>query len=191
MGAEARLDAPDRRFLYCRMERVSQRQLLLIALAVLALITGAMSCSKKEARYPADAARYKRIDKAVEALRKAYVQKDASAFHAWLLPTDQVDRMESHVLKDFQQYQDIAVELSIERIVIDGEQIDVFVHWQGIWKKDEGATERRERGHGMLRWKGMNSILLTGYEGDIPFGLAARPADAPPTPPPGTPSTSK
>jgi len=149
---------------------------------VLLLVAVSIGCSAKEARYPADYARYQRIDKAVEALTHAYAKKDASAFHALLLPSDRVDKMEHAANKDFQTFQDITLDLSIERIVIDGDQIDVFVHWHGLWKRDQGETELRERGHGMLRWLGTQSVLLSSFDGDIPFGMSSRRVESPPPP---------
>ncbi|MDE3018784.1 MAG: hypothetical protein KGI53_07170 [Nitrospirota bacterium] len=151
------------------------RSLGLVAMLLVAVSVG---CSAKEARYPADYARYQRIDKAVEALSKAYVKKDASAFHALLLPSDRTDKMEAWAIKDFDTFQDITLDLAIERIVIDGDQIDVFVHWHGLWKREQEETEQRERGHGMLRWMGVQSILLAGYDGDIPFGISLRHKDS-------------
>ncbi len=163
----------------CRFPRF-----LSLGLVALLLVAASVGCSKKEARYPADFARYQRIDKAVEALGAAYVKKDASAFHALLLPSNRVDRMEAGANKDFEMFKDITLDLSIERIVIDGDQVDVFVHWQGVWKREQEDTEQRERGHGMLRWMGTQSILLSSFDGDIPFGISSRHKDPAPAPTP-------
>jgi hypothetical protein len=155
---------------------------LSLGLVALLLVAASVGCSKKEARYPADFARYQRIDHAVESLTKAYMKKDADAFHSLLLPNARADKIESGANKDFATFKDITLELAIERIVIDGDQIDVFVHWHGLWKPEQGDTEQRERGHGMLRWIGVQSILLAGFDGDIPFGISSRhkePAAAP------------
>lgn len=133
-----------------------------------------LGCSSNEPRYPQDHARYERIDRAVESLRKAYVQKDLSAIQALMLPMDSLDRMEQEVQNDFQTFQDIALDFSIERILIEGETIEVYVHWQGQWTRTPAEASVRERGHGMLRWEGVQSILLKGVEGDLPFGMAMR-----------------
>lgn len=162
----------------CRFSRV-----LSLGVVAVLFVAASVGCSTKEARYPADYARYQRIDKAVEALGKAYVKKDASAFHALLLPSNRIDKMEAGANKDFETFKDITLDLSIERIAIDGDQIDVFVHWQGLWKREQEDTEQRERGHGMLRWLGTQSILLSSFDGDIPFGISSRHKDstAPPS----------
>jgi len=143
-----------------------------------------LGCSAKDPRYPLDHARYERIDKAVESLRKAYAEKDLPSIQTLLLPMDSLDRMELEVQNDFQTFQDISLEFSIERIIIEGETIDVYVHWQGQWKRTPAEAGVRERGHGMLRWEGVHSILLKGVEGDLPFGMATR-HTVPSTPRPG------
>ncbi len=84
--------------------------------------------------------------------------------------------MQAEVSKDFETYKEIALDISIERIVIDGNTIEVYVHWSGQWKKDPAEDGLRERGHGMLRWVGVQSILLSSVEGDLPFGMASRQA---------------
>ncbi len=145
------------------------------SLLCLALLAGlALGCSTKEPRYPADHARYQKIAAAVEGLQKAYAGRDLSAFRALLLPSGLLDRVETDVAKDFESYEEIALEFSIERVAIDGEAIDVFVHWQGKWKKKDDEAGYLDRGHGMLRFAGVQSILLKSVEGDQPFGMEAR-----------------
>lgn len=139
-----------------------------------------VSCSSKGPRYPADHARYERVFEAVQALQRAYVNKDLSRLHDLVLPLEPMDQLEQQVQLDFETYKEISLDLSIERIVIDGEAVDVFIHWQGQWKRSEADTGTRDTGHGKLRWVGVQSILLQGVEGDLPFGIAMRqPAQAP------------
>jgi hypothetical protein len=147
----------------------------------LALLAGPVSgCSKKEPRYPADHERFQRIDAAIEALRSAYVRKNLSAIQSMFLPSGKLDRVEQEVAKDFETFQEITLDLSIDRIVIDGEMIDVYVHWQGLWKRNETDTGLRGRGHGMFRWTGEHSILLHSVDGDVPFGMSSRKAESTP-----------
>ena len=144
---------------------------------VICVVTGAwqsIGCGAKGPQYPEDHARYLRLDQAVEALRSAYVRKDLSAVEALMLPNDSLDRMASDIAKDFQQYGDISLDFSIERVLVEGDQIDVYFHWQGQWKKSATETGVRDRGHGMLRWSGAQSPLLSGVGGDLPFGMAIR-----------------
>ena len=142
-----------------------------------------LGCSSKDVRYPADHARYQRVDVAVQAFRRAYVAKDLSGIQSMMLPTLSLDRLERDISSDFQSFQEISLDFSIERIVIDGDSIDVYIHWQGQWKRTSGDAGLRERGHGVLRWVGVQSILLTGTEGDLPFGMTTR--QPVPTPPRG------
>lgn len=93
-----------------------------------------------------------------------------------MLPLDALERMQRDARHDFEGFQEIALDWTIERIVIDGDNIDVFVHWQGQWKRGPGDLGIRQRGHGRLQWVGVQSILLKGVEGDLPFGMAVRQA---------------
>lgn len=131
-------------------------------------------CGAKGPQYPEDHARYVRLDQAIEALRKAYVKRDVTGMEAVMLPNEAADRLLYEAKKDFDEFREIALEFSIERVVIDGDRIDVFLHWQGQWKRDPGDAGFRDRGHGVLHWTGMQSILLSGVGGDVPFGMAMR-----------------
>lgn len=153
-----------------RLARVSSAVLFCLAWSVVQ----ALGCSSKEARYPLDHARYRRIDAAVDSLRKAYAEKDQSGIQSVMLPSDSLDRLQREIRKDFEAFQEIALDFSIERIVIDGETIDVFVHWQGQWKRTTDEPSLRQRGHARLRWVGVQSILLHSVDGDLPFGMASR-----------------
>ncbi len=66
--------------------------------------------------------------------------------------------------------------------MIEGDVIDVFVHWQGLWKKDADDPGLRQRGHTRLQWVGTQSILLREVQGDSPFGMKARQATIDSTP---------
>ncbi len=150
--------------------------LLRVAVA-LCVLTGALrsvGCGSKGPQYPEEHARYVRLDQAVEALRQAYTRKDLSAMEALILPNDSLDRMVSESMKDFEEYGDISLDFSIERVLIEGDQIDVYLHWQGQWKRTAAEIGVRDRGHGMLRWTGVQSPLLSGMGGDLPFGMAVR-----------------
>ncbi|MGQ0810995.1 MAG: hypothetical protein ACT4OO_07205 [Nitrospiraceae bacterium] len=138
------------------------------------LFLSAMGCSAKGPQYPEDHERFLRIDAAVESLRSAYVRKDAAALEGVMLPLDTLERVQRDAQNDFGIFQDITLEFSIERILIDGDNIDVFVHWQGQWKRNTSDLGFRQRGHAQLQWVGVQSILLRGVQGDLPFGMSAR-----------------
>ncbi len=155
-----------------RVSGVFFRSLVLLGLCLLAELV--LGCSSKGPQYPEDHARYRRIDAAVEELRRAYVEKNQSALESIMLPVDALERLQLDIKRDFQEFQEIVLDFAIDRIVIEGENIEVYVHWQGHWKRDPGDPGLRDRGHGMLRWVGVQSILLSGIEGDLPFGMATR-----------------
>lgn len=134
----------------------------------------AAGCGSKVLQYPEDHERYLRIDKAVESLRQGYVKKDGSAIASLMVPTDQLERLQREAASDFETFQSIALEFRVERIMIENDDIDVYVHWQGLWKKDPDDPGLRQRGHTRLQWVGTKAILLRGVQGDAPFGMKGR-----------------
>lgn len=153
--------------------------LWLIVLAV--VIVG---CPSKTVRYPAEHERLLRIDQALESLRSAYQRKDRSAFRAMLLPQDQLDELRRQADMDFEAFSAISLEFKIERVAIEKDDIDVFIHWQGTWKRDGNDMGIRQRGHARLEWVGTHSILLRSAQGDLPFGMKTKQMlSEPPSPP--------
>jgi len=151
----------------------------MIALGAL-LIIGS-GCGSKVIQYPEDHARYLRIDQAVESLRQAYVKKELSGIKAILVPKEPLEQVAREAESDFGSFQEIIMEFRIERIMIEADDIDVYVHWQGLWKTDSNDPGIRQRGHSRLQWVGTKDILLRGIQGDVPFGAKARQALATPT----------
>jgi len=140
-----------------------------------------VGCSGKTIQYPEDHERYLRIDQAVESLRQAYVKKDSSDLASLMMPIDQLERLREEAQGDFETFSAITLDFAVERIMIEGDDIDVFVHWQGLWKKNADDSGLRQRGHTRLQWVGTQSILLRGVQGDSPFGIKARQATIDPT----------
>jgi hypothetical protein len=156
------------------------------SLVALVLVFGA--CGSKTLQYPEDHERFRRIDQAVESLREAYQQKNRSRFQALMLPLDQLEQVQREADADFETFHSIALEFKTERIMIEGDDIDVYVHWQGQWKTHPDDAGVRQRGHTRLQWVGTHSILLRGVQGDLPFGMKTRQTFSesaiPPTSPP-------
>jgi hypothetical protein len=94
-----------------------------------------VGCGGKTIQHPEDHERYLRIDRAVESLRDAYVNKDSSELVSLMMPLDQLERLQEEARGDFETFSAITLDFAIERIMIEGDNIDVFVHWQGLWKK--------------------------------------------------------
>lgn len=147
--------------------------MILVFVCQTGLLTG---CASDPPRYPESHARFERIVRAVETLQLAYVEHDQAAVNDLLLPLDALLAWEQKIQKDFQAYSGIELDLLIDRIVINGDLISVQVSWQGEWKEIEGQQGIKARGHGTLHWSGTHVILLTGVEGDLPFGMADRQA---------------
>jgi hypothetical protein len=140
------------------------------------------ACSGKEVRYPEDHARFTKIDKAVEDLRNAYARRDLSDIQSLMLPREALEKAASDIRQDFATFQEISLEWTIDRMVIEGDTIEVVVSWAGQWQKTPADTGLRERGQGVLQWAGETSVLLNGLSGDLPFGMAARRSSEPPRP---------
>lgn len=155
-------------------------QSVFVGLLALVLVLGA--CSSKTVQYPEDHERFRRIDHAVESLRDAYQKKNRSGFESVMLPLDQLEQLQREAEADFEAFHSIALEFKTERIMIEGDDIDVYVHWQGIWKKDPDDAGLRQRGHARLQWVGTHSILLRGVQGDLPFGMRTRQSFSEPAP---------
>jgi hypothetical protein len=147
-------------------------------LGIVAACVSGLGCATKAIQYKEDHDRIVRIDAAVEALRRAYVERDRSNFEDLLLPSGQLDPLLRDVQADFDTFHDITLEFAIERMMIDGDTADVFVHWQGQWRRNEADAGLRQRGHARLQWSGVQSVLLRDVEGDLPFGMHSRAAAA-------------
>lgn len=160
------------------------RRHLAVVLSLVLLPFAMVGCGAKVVQYPEDHERYLRIDKAVESLRQAYIKKDAAALAALMIPIDQLDRLQQEAESDFEIYPHISLEFRVERIMIEGEDVDVYVHWQGLWKKHPDDPGLRQRGHSRFQWVGTKAILLRGVQGDAPFGMKGRQdlADSPVSP---------
>ncbi len=131
-------------------------------------------CSKKEPKYPEDHARFQRVVQAIKSLETAYVNKDQTAFHELLLPLEQLDNLETEATRDFAAFDTIQLDVTVDRILIDGDRISAFISWQGQWQRTAQESNDQARGHGVLLWSGAQVILLRGIEGDLPFGMASR-----------------
>lgn len=157
----------------------------IVWLIVLAVVV--VGCPSKTIRYPAEHERLLRIDQALDSLRSAYQRKDRSGFHSMLLPLDQLDDLRRQVDMDFETFSTISLEFKIERVMIEKDDIDVFIHWQGTWKRDANDMGIRQRGHARLQWVGTQSILLRGAQGDLPFGMKTKQMLSEPLSPPTQP----
>ena len=179
--AHERLDLSNTRFYTATsmFPYTAPRFSVLFLLGAMLLI--GVGCGGKTIQHPEDHERYLRIDRAVESLRQAYVKKDSSDLASLMMSIDQLDRLREEAQVDFETFSAIVLDFAIERIMIEGDNVDVFVHWQGLWKKDPDDPGLRQRGHTKLQWVGTQSILLRGVQGDAPFGIKARQVTIDPT----------
>src|SRR5512132_812713 len=136
--------------------------------------TAGLACNKPNRVDPADAAQVRSIDATVERLRQAYINKDAAAFQALLMPLDSLRRLELEVERDFAIYDRIQLDLGIDRVLIEGTDVAVYFHGQGQWHRKSDDPSIRERGHAILRLVGHQNLALSGVDGDAPFGMTSR-----------------
>ncbi|MCP9454806.1 MAG: hypothetical protein NNA18_01690 [Nitrospira sp.] len=163
-------------FLYCAMVEMLQRGVArgVVGVGLLLALSFHACSSKKPLQYPADHERIQIIDQTVETLREAYQEKNFSAFRALLQSAESLDRLRGEVQADFEAFETIQLEFTIERIVLEGSDTDVYVHWQGVWKKKGEELGARHRGSVRLQWTGTTSPLLRGVQGDLPFGMTIK-----------------
>lgn len=166
--------------------RLTHRPVAALLAGLLGAAVLAAGCSSsKEIRYPEDHARFKRIDKVVEELRVAYIGHNLSDVQALMLPREVLEKAATDIRQDFQTFQEITLEWTIDRIVIEGESIEVVVNWAGVWRKTPADAGLREGGQGTLELTGEKTVLFNGLEGDLPFGMALRrPVEPTPAPRP-------
>lgn len=155
------------------IRRGSRWGALAISLAILT-VWGMLGCTSTPSKSSEEYARLERVVDAVKQLRDAYVNRDGHAIEDLLLPLDSLSVWAQEVRKDFEVYSDVDLELRIERIEIKGDLILTFVVWHGEWRRASTDSVIRARGHGILYWSGSRVILLSGVDGDLPFGMAAR-----------------
>lgn len=144
-------------------------------------------CPSKKIQYPEEHARLLHLDQALDSLQNVYQGKDRSGFHSLLLPSEQMEELQRQAEMDFDGFHAIALEFKIERVMLEKENMDVFVNWQGTWKKDANDMGMRQRGHARLQWAGTPSLLLRAVQGDLPFGMKTKQqlseSSSPPIPP--------
>src|SRR3989338_5550004 len=135
---------------------------------------GAVACSKPSAVNPVDAERVRKIDATVEQIRKAYTHKDPGAFQDLFMPLESLRKMEADIRRDFTVYDQISLDFTIDRVMVEGPDVAVYFHWQGQWQARGEEKPLRERGHAVFRMVGHQNFILSAVDGDAPFGMSAR-----------------
>ncbi len=142
-------------------------------LILVVVMTGCQFFSDDK-KISADHARFERIVQAVETLRAAYEKQNLDAVRKLMLPLQGFQRLEGQIQRDFDTYSTISLNITIERIYIQGERIKVNVRWEGEWQRFPEETPVTDHGHGVWVLSGTKDMLLAGVEGAMPFGKAGR-----------------
>ena len=141
---------------------------------ILVVVMAGCQFFSDDKKISADHARFERIVQAVETLRAAYEKQNLDAVRKLMLPLKGFQRLEGQIQRDFDTYSTISLNITIERIYIQGERIKVNVRWEGEWQRSPEETPVPDHGHGVWVWSGTKDILWAGVEGAMPFGKAGR-----------------
>lgn len=148
---------------------------LMMSASLIGLVgLGAVACSKPSAVNPEDAERVRKIDTTVEQIRKAYTDKDPSVFQSLFMPLESLRKIEADIRRDFAVYEQISLDFTIDRVMVEGPDVAVYFHWQGQWQARDEEQPLRERGHAVLRMVGRQTLMVAAVDGDAPFGMSAR-----------------
>ncbi len=147
---------------------------LISLLLILVVTTAGCQFFSDDKKVSADHERFERIVQAVEALRVAYETRNFDAIRKLTLPLKGFQQFEIQIQRDFDAYPTISLNVTIERIHIQGDRIRVNVRWEGAWERSPEETPVTDRGHGVWVWKGTKDILLASVEGATPFGKSGR-----------------
>ncbi|MEC4675140.1 MAG: hypothetical protein VST68_13205 [Nitrospirota bacterium] len=156
------------------MLRMTPRLAVLLVILSFSGLPWLTGCQSTPPKYPDDHARFDRIVKAVSALETAYTKKDLVALQDLMLPVEPLDRTQLDMQNDFATFSDISLDMTIERIIIRGGHATVNIRWAGEWKQGSEPVGLIGHGHGELIWSGNQVILLSGVDGDLPFGMTSR-----------------
>ena len=135
---------------------------------------GVLACSKPSNINPVDAARIRNVDTTVELLRKSYTEKRIGPFQSLFMPVESLQKLEAEIQRDFTVYDQIALDFTIDRVMVEGPDVAVYFHWQGLWQRRDEEQPFRERGHAIFRLVGRLTLSLSAVDGDAPFGMAGR-----------------
>lgn len=135
---------------------------------------GAVACSTPSGVNPADAAYVRKIADTVEQMRQAYTGKDAGVFQSLFMPVERLRTMEAAIQRDFAEYAQISLDVTIDRVMVEESEVAVYFHWQGQWQAPGDGQPLRERGHAVFRMVGAQTLMLNAVDGDVPFGMSAR-----------------
>lgn len=104
-------------------------------------------------------------------LKELYEQKDnqiTSTFSREYLTKD----VTAAIRQDFEKFDNISLKFFMDKIHFNRGQVNVTVHWNGVWKdKDKTFLEG---GSMLLQLQYEDTIIITGIKGDSPFGISQR-----------------
>ncbi|MFQ5781258.1 MAG: nuclear transport factor 2 family protein, partial [Nitrospiria bacterium] len=102
-----------------------------------------------------------RLEEALLEVTGAYEQKDEERFFSKLDPSfHPLTRFKSQVVRDFNTFSRVDIQMTIERIQIAQESLLATVRWKGSWTANPDAPPLEKRGHALFRWTSKEDPLL-------------------------------
>ena len=118
-----------------------------------------------------DSVRIRKISDFVNGVKKLCEQRDDhifSMFSPEYLETSK--ELREAIQKDIEKFNNIALNILIDRIEINDGIGNISMHWNGSWKDDKKTY--REGGSLVLIISYGESVRITGIKGDSPFGIS-------------------
>lgn len=131
-------------------------------------------CGGKEAVKPT--AENVKANKALGVLaemKKAYVGRDMYGVLNLVSPSLEgggYAEFSGQVRKDIETYKKADLDMTIDRVEINGERVGVVFHWSGKWH-DASGNMAEGRGNSVFTFLDGEKMALVAITGDSPFGI--------------------
>ncbi len=135
--------------------------ILLIALLLLAA-----SCEHPRVKPTEDSRRLDQIEAYLESLKQSFQDRNLASFSD-LYVKDRPDDL-GVIGRSLESIRTLQLDFAIDRIVLDGEQVQVFLHWELRWQAPNGGPAM-QRGNTLFHLSGRSELVLWSIEGDNPF----------------------
>lgn len=80
--------------------------------------------------------------------------------------------MRDAITQDMKRFSSIKLSIFIEKIEVDGDLVNVSVHWNGSW--DDGNKALREGGNAVIVIRSGAGLRTADIKGDSPFGISKK-----------------
>ena len=119
---------------------------LLLSFILLAVLS---ACAKKQVVKPSEESiKAKNAIKDISEMQAAYEAKDIKGVlsHVSQDYTRGYAELDTSLRKDFDAYDNISIDLRVDRVEIEGDKVKVVSHWFGTWR-DTAGKDHKARGN--------------------------------------------